>query len=236
MPAAIPCGPIDANSATRICALLTAGRAMDDLKGEPMTELALLQAFRLKGRISEADVVATVREDPEAVGRMIAALSDAGLLVSGSRLKITAEGRARLIELLADERAGIDSVAMSAAYNDFRAVNADFKTLVTEWQLKDGQPNNHDDSGYDAAVLERLDGVHSAVTPIVAAAAAQVPRLAGYSDKLAAALQKISLGETIWFTRPNIDSYHTVWFELHEELIQAAGLNRADEASAGHAE
>jgi hypothetical protein len=201
-----------------------------------MTELALLQAVRLKGRISEAEVAATVREDPVAVGRMIASLIDAGLLLSGGRLKITTEGRARLIELLADERAGIDPAAMGAAYNEFRAVNADFKALVTEWQLKDGQPNTHDDKGYDATVLKRLDDVHTAVTPIIAAAAAQVPRLATYSDKLTAALRKISLGETIWFTRPNIDSYHTVWFELHEELIQAAGLNRADEANAGHAE
>jgi hypothetical protein len=36
-------------------------------------------------------------------------------------------------------------------------------------------------------------------------------------------------------TRPIIDSYHTVWFELHEELIQAAGRSREDEAKAGHA-
>jgi hypothetical protein len=27
-----------------------------------------------------------------------------------------------------------------------------------------------------------------------------------------------------------------VWFELHEELIGAAGLTRGDEAMAGHAE
>jgi hypothetical protein len=33
-----------------------------------------------------------------------------------------------------------------------------------------------------------------------------------------------------------IDSYHTVWFELHEELILATGLTREDEAKAGHAE
>jgi DNA-binding MarR family transcriptional regulator len=201
-----------------------------------MTELPSLQAVRLKGRVTEAEVAATVREDPAAVARMIASLIDAGLLESGSRLKITAEGRKRLTDLLADERTGIDHVAIADAYNDFRAVNADFKTLVTEWQLKDGQPNNHDDRSYDAAVLKRLDDVHRAVTPIIAAAAEQIPRLAKYSEKLTTALQQISLGETTWFTRPNIDSYHTVWFELHEELIQAAGRNRADEASAGHAE
>jgi hypothetical protein len=208
----------------------------EDLKWVLMTELTLLQAVRLKGRLTDAELAATVGEDSVAVESMIATLIDAGLLVPGGRLKLSAEGRARLTELLTEERAGINPVAMSAAYSDFRSVNAEFKTLVTEWQLKDGEPNNHDDNGYDAAVLKRLDGVHTAVTPIIAAAAAQLPRLVAYADKLTAALQKIKLGETIWFTRPNIDSYHTVWFELHEELIQAAGLNRAEEASAGHAE
>ncbi len=33
-----------------------------------------------------------------------------------------------------------------------------------------------------------------------------------------------------------IDSYHTVWFELHEELIALSGLTREDEAAAGRAD
>jgi pyruvate,orthophosphate dikinase len=32
---------------------------------------------------------------------------------------------------------------------------------------------------------------------------------------------------------PLKDSYHTVWFEMHEELILLCGRNRADEAAAG---
>jgi hypothetical protein len=42
-------------------------------------------------------------------------------------------------------------------------------------------------------------------------------------------------GDTTWLARPIIDSYHTVWFELHEELIAASGLTREEEARAGHA-
>ena len=40
----------------------------------------------------------------------------------------------------------------------------------------------------------------------------------------------------MWLVRPLIDSYHTVWFELHEELILAAGLTRESEAKAGDAQ
>ena len=85
-------------------------------------------------------------------------------------------------------------------------------------------------------MLDRLNGIHKVVVPIIAAAALQVPRLSAYRDKLAAALEKVKAGETIWLTRAVVDSYHTVWFELHEELILAAGLTRNAEAKAGHAQ
>jgi hypothetical protein len=201
-----------------------------------VTELKVLQAVRLKGRVSAAHVAVTVDEDAANVAARIAELTAAGLLVEGKALRISPDGRHRLSELLTQERSGTDVAAMAAAYDDFRGVNADFKALVTDWQLADGQPNTHEDTDYDAVVLARLDGVHERVVPIIAAAAAQVPRLSAYGDKLTAALDKVKAGETTWFTRPVIDSYHTVWFELHEELILAAGLTRADETKAGHAQ
>jgi DNA-binding MarR family transcriptional regulator len=200
-----------------------------------MNELKVLQAIRLKGRVSEADLAATVDEEPASVAATIADLAAAGMVVAGKTLKINPEGRTRLSALLAEERSHIDQAAMADVYDDFRGVNADFKALVSDWQLKDGEPNSHDDPAYDAAVLARLDAVHERVLPIVAAAAGHVPRLSAYADKLSAALAKVKAGEMTWLTRPVIDSYHTVWFELHEELILAVGLTREDEAKAGHA-
>jgi hypothetical protein len=115
------------------------------------------------------------------------------------------------------------------AYDEFRSVNPEFKLVVTDWQLRAGQPNTHEDADYDAAVLSRLGDVHTRVTPVVDAVSAELPRLARYSAKLQAALDRVRAGETMWLARPLIDSYHTVWFELHEELILAAGLTREAE-------
>ncbi len=144
-------------------------------------DLAVLQGVRLKGRVSRADLAATLGEDPSDT---VDDLTRSGLLLDGPALRLSPEGRARLDELLIAEREHMDHAAMSAAYNDFRAVNTEFKRLVTDWQVRDGQPNTHDDPDYDAAVLARLDVVHQRVTPIVAAAAAQLPRLSRYSTKL----------------------------------------------------
>jgi hypothetical protein len=198
-----------------------------------VSELAVLQAVRLKGRVSLGDLAATLAED---VAGTVDRLTRSGLLIDGKTLRVSPDGRARLDELLTAERRHVDQAALSAAYGDFRAVNTEFKALVTDWQLKDGQPNTHDDTDYDAAVLARLDNVHQRVTPIIAAVAAELPRLRRYSAKLQAALDKVHAGETVWLSRPIIDSYHTVWFELHEELILAAGLTRESEARSGNAQ
>lgn len=201
-----------------------------------MMDLQVLQAVRLKGRVSPADLAHTLDADEAEIEETLRRLTETGLLIEGSTVRISPDGRARLAELLADERRGVDAAAMDAAYREFGSVNRDFKALVTDWQLRDGQPNQHDDPDYDAAVLARIDEVHQRVTPIVAAVTAQLPRLRGYPAKLAAALTKVKAGEIVWLTRPLIDSYHTVWFELHEELILAAGLTREQAAKSGDAQ
>jgi hypothetical protein len=201
-----------------------------------MNELVLLQALRLKGRVSEPDLASTVGADSAETGAAVEQLTEAGLVASGKLLKLTPEGRERLADLLASERSAVDASSVAQSYTEFRSVNGDFKELVSDWQLKDGQPNDHTDAAYDDAVLARLDAVHDTVMPIIAGVAALLPRLGSYGDKLDAALARVKAGELPWLTRPIMDSYHTVWFELHEELIGAAGLTREQEANAGHAD
>jgi pyruvate,orthophosphate dikinase len=44
-------------------------------------------------------------------------------------------------------------------------------------------------------------------------------------------VDRVEAGERDWFTKPLIDSYHTVWFELHEDLLSTLGKERASEES-----
>ena len=201
-----------------------------------MSELTVLRAVGLKGRVNPADLATTLNEDPNIVQAATVEFVESGLLAEGEMLRLTREGRQHLDRLLAEERSGVDKLAVAAAYDDFRTVNAEFKAVVADWQLKDSLPNAHDNSAYDSAVLARLHKIHGRVVLIMTAVAAQLPRLACYTGKLTAALARIDDGDTAWFTRPIVDSYHTVWFELHEELIAASGLSRAEEAKAGHAQ
>ena len=120
----------------------------------------------------------------------------------------------------------------------FHHVNDSFKALVADWQLRmiDGvqTPNDHTDAGYDAAVVARLRSeIHDEVETLIGEVAKAEPRLARYFERLESSLQAVEAGDSDMFAHPFKDSYHTVWFELHEELIRLSGRNRADEAAAG---
>jgi hypothetical protein len=54
-------------------------------------------------------------------------------------------------------------------------------------------------------------------------------RFEGYADRFAAALVRVNRGERRWVDAVGADSYHRVWFELHEDLHANLGVQRGDE-------
>jgi len=199
-------------------------------------ELAVLQAIRLKGRGDAAAAAVCVGVDESTAAGILADLAERGLVKGGPAFRITPEGREHLTAALAAERAEVDLTALKAAYADFDQVNSELKAIVTAWQMRDPEtPNDHTDAAYDATVIERLGGVDVAFTPVLEQVIAAAPRLHPYRLRFANALQRIHAADTAFVARPLIDSYHTVWFEFHEELIGLLGLSRADEAAAGRA-
>ena len=52
-----------------------------------------------------------------------------------------------------------------------------------------------------------------------------------YQGRFVGALTKVQNGEREWFAKPIIDSYHTVWMEMHEDLLATLAIDRASEAA-----
>ena len=106
--------------------------------------------------------------------------------------------------------------------------------MCTAWQLKsiDGSTaiNDHTDAAYDASVVDRLGTLHAQADSLLADVASTLPRFVRYPERLVHALAKVQAGQTEWFTKPLLDSYHTVWFELHEDLLSTLGIQRGAEA------
>jgi hypothetical protein len=200
-------------------------------------ELTILQLVRLRGRPSQDDVVESSRLPSDAAGAVIQDLAATGCLQeTRGRLRITPEGKERLASLIQEERASVDHESLASGYERFSEINGEFKRLVTDWQLIDGSPNDHSDDAYDATIISRLGELHERFIPLVQELAKVAPRLGIYPSRFEAALEKVQAGDHSWLARPMVDSYHTAWFELHEDLIGLLGLTRAEEAAAGRAE
>ncbi|HYD10185.1 MAG TPA: hypothetical protein VEA78_08785 [Acidimicrobiales bacterium] len=200
----------------------------------------VLHALRLKG-FAEADVVAScTRLDDDDVAKRLDELAGEGLVLRRegrvSGWSLTPDGRARHAALSAEElAASAQRDVVDSAYRRFLEVNADMLGVCTAWQLRDVDGsqtiNDHSDADYDAGVVQQLLGIHDRVRPVTADLRDALHRFAPYGDRLRSALEKVVDGQHEWFTKPVIDSYHTVWFELHEDLLSTLGIERASEGA-----
>ena len=198
----------------------------------------VLHAVRLKGFADDDVVAARVGFDP---APHLDALQDSGLMLKRegrlSGWTLTPDGRAHHAKLIADElNASGERDAVEAGYRGFLAINQDMLGCCTQWQIRtvDGSevPNDHTDPSHDVKAIAALAAIDDAVQPLCAELVGALDRYGGYAERLSAARNKVEAGDTDWFTKPLIDSYHTVWFELHEDLLATLGIDRSKEGQA----
>jgi hypothetical protein len=119
-----------------------------------------------------------------------------------------------------------------ALHESFERVNGTLKAVITDWQTVpvrgERVPNHHADADYDRKVIDRLGDVHDQAEPILGGLAERVSRMRVYQDKLLEALEKTEDGAIEWVSDARIESYHTVWFELHEDLLRLVGRSRVE--------
>jgi hypothetical protein len=125
-----------------------------------------------------------------------------------------------------------NNAAFVSAYEEFEIVNAQLKALITAWQsIEVGGVmvvNDHSHPDYDRRIIEKLGDLHERADPVLGRLSAVVRRLECYQAKLLAALERSEDGAIEWVSDARIDSYHTVWFELHEDLLRILGRTRAE--------
>jgi hypothetical protein len=160
-----------------------------------------------------------------------AALAEQGLaMIKGPITMPTPDGTAAAAVLLRLPPGDPQERDLDKLFDGFLPINRRLRDVCSAWQTRpDGMPNDHSDGAYDDTVRDRLDEVHSAIGPVLRRMAAVEPRLAGYRPRLQDALDKFDDGESAWLASPLMDSYHTVWMQLHQELILMLGLTRADD-------
>jgi pyruvate,orthophosphate dikinase len=202
-------------------------------------EVFEVRAIAIKGFAALESLTDAVVATPEDLRAILDQLVIDGLVATvAGAYRLTEAGTIRAAGLLAAEKAawGVDRAV--AALDAFLELDARMKDTVTAWQLRDAEAqviNDHTDDAYDRAVLDRLAALHGDAIAWLAPLESQLGRLAGYRARLDRAAERAIGGDGRYVASPRVDSYHGVWFELHEDLIRLAGRTREDEAAAGRA-
>lgn len=151
-------------------------------------------------------------------------------LVKGPITMPTPDGTAAAGELLRIAPGSAEEGELNKLFDAFLPINRRLRDVCSAWQTRaDGAPNDHSDAGYDDTVRERLDDVHSAIGPVLRRLGGIEESLKTYRPRLQEALDKFDDGEDSWLASPLKDSYHTVWMQLHQQLILMLGLTRAED-------
>ena len=201
----------------------------------------VLRCLLVKGQVSSDGLASVVSATTEQASGVTAHLVSTGLLeLSNGCLRLTGEGKLRALAVFAaDSRQLGGAEASVAALDGFLSLDQRMKETVTAWQLRDigGEQalNDHRDVGYDAAVLARLAELHAQTVEWLTPLSVRLARLGAYRVRLERALTLAEQGDQRFVASPRVDSYHNIWFELHEDLIRLAGRRRSDETAAGRA-
>jgi pyruvate, orthophosphate dikinase len=204
-----------------------------------VTSDACLRTISVKGFATLEALADAVLVTPDDVGPIAEQLAADGLIgTTAGALAPTDAGRSRAADLLRADREAMGSETAEAALEAFVALDHRMKDIVTAWQLRDADAqilNDHSDSEYDRRVLDRLAGLHREALAWLKTPESSCPRLADYGVRFGRALERARSGDHRFVASPRVDSYHGVWFELHEDLIQLAGRTREEEVAAGRA-
>ncbi len=200
-----------------------------------MNELHLtLHGLAIKKHAGPADVASVVGLTADRVAELLQQATASGRSVEAQGAYLLSPAGRMILDgqysrIYADARADQSFVQ---TYARFERVNNELKHLITDWQMLEvgGQRvrNDHANQEYDAKVLDRLGDLHERFEPILQALRKRVPRLEIYQRKLEHALAQVEAGAVQWMSDAKLESYHTVWFELHEDLLRILGREREE--------
>jgi hypothetical protein len=188
----------------------------------------VLHAIRVKGIATPEAIVAATGLEPGAVQAALAQLDAEGLAFERPSRKrpgwvLSEEGRERHAAWLADahDEAALGEIA--GHYEGFLAINGEVKAVSARWQ-------HVADDAQRFALMDRIEDLHGQAAPVLRRAGDVRARYARYGDRLGAALERLE-DDPRYFVSPLVDSYHTVWFECHEDFLLTLRRTRAGEGS-----
>jgi hypothetical protein len=196
-------------------------------------DLLSLHALAVRKTGGPTEVSAVLGRDEAAVAAALeAAVADGRAAGASGTFMVTPAGQAWLAERYPEAFAEMRTdPEATAAYERFESINRELLGLFTDWQMVPAAggeriPNDHSDPDYDNGVVDRLGALHERAERPLERFAGLDPRLETYATRLDSAYDRVLAGDHDYVTGARVDSYHTVWFEFHEDLLRMLGRER----------
>lgn len=215
--------------------------ASDDIPAGPPhqsdTDFLVLHTLRCIGVASEDRVATASRLARQDTGARLRLLSGRGLVALDpgpfGGWGLTEEGRTTEGELIRTElRLTGASDFVRRRYESFLQLNPKLLQVCSSWQMRRlGEYqvlNDHADPDYNAAVLSQLVRIDDGAQRICDELATRLARFGVYGVRLTSALDRALAGDRS-YVADSLESYHNVWFQLHEDLLATLGISRDEE-------
>ncbi|MEU8656557.1 transcriptional regulator [Actinoplanes philippinensis] len=199
-----------------------------------MTDLLVLHTLRCLGFTDLDRVADTAGLTPSDAESRLIDLAIGGLVTrtpgAFGGWGLTEAGKIADARLVAEELEAAGSRgAVTTAYEEFMILNPELLDLCTAWHMRPvhgvAEANDHTDPAYDARVLARFVDLDRRAADVCSALSAALPRFGRYRGRLTAALDLAKAGK-LEHLADTTTSYHTVWFQLHEDLLVTLGIPR----------
>ena len=193
--------------------------------------LLTLHAVRLLGYADIESVAHRFGQDPDDVEPLLIDAGAAGWAVrssfGGSRgWSLTVAGRTENERLLAEELHNVGGhAAVAHVLADFASPNADVVAACSRIQLERHSAGHRPNIGIDGPTRQTFTLALTTASELEARLTAVLPRFSGYTKRLGKAVENAA-EEPAWLTATDRDSFHRIWFELHEDLIATLGIQR----------
>jgi pyruvate,orthophosphate dikinase len=218
----------------------TAMPPSDGLEAAGVSRDDILRALAIKGFATREALAEIFGVSEERIAPNLDELVADGVVeLMGTMFRLTKEGGSLADELMALDREEWGPARAEVALDDFLELDQRMKEIVTSWQTRsvEGEMilNDHSDADYDASVLTGLQKLHDEALEWLVPLCDELGRLESYVSRFRRAAGLVAEGDHQYIASPRLDSYHNIWFELHEDLIRLAGRTREDEVAEGRA-
>jgi hypothetical protein len=183
-------------------------------------EIRLLRQIIFSGALATSDDIIGFGE-PE-IDLHLERLRAAGWIEPPPLIVATATGEDRLEAWYDQLRGNLDPAQRDEIIDRFRPLDIEIKRLASAWQ----EAVQRDDWDGRVSVVEGLADLHERTDAFVAEHAARLPALPHFASRLGAALDRVLDGDADHVVGVRCDSYHTVWFQMHEDLLRTLQRQR----------